>query len=336
MSKWMGVVAAIGLLAVPAMSNAQDMFYAGKSVDLIIGANAGGANDAYARLLARHMPRFIPGSPTIVTRNMGGAGGAVAATYLAGPARQDGSVFGMVTRALLLEPLMSNRKFAFNILDFHWLGSLSKEHTVVIVNGDAPATTFADARMHEVILGAAGAATDGVVYPNLMNQLAGTKFRVVSGYAGSEEMNLAMERREIHGRGGVGWSAVKLGAADKLASAEIKVLVQLGLNKHPDLLDVPTLLDFVTDEISRSVLEVQFTAQEMGRPFLLPPGFPAKRVELFRTAFNKMALDPQFLKDANAIGIEIDLLTGTDMQSMIERTYKLPRSVIDLSRKFRS
>ena len=211
-----------------------------------IGSAPGGANDAYARLLARHMGRHIPGNPTVVAQNVVGAGSLVLANQLFTSARRDGTVFGQLQRTLLLDPLLVNKPFIIKPLEFNWLGSLNRETNVLIVAANTPVKTLDDAKVHEIVMAAEGVETDGVVYPRLVNKFLGTKFRVVPGYDGDANMMLAIDRGEAQGRGGVPWSALKLTSADRLKRGSIRVISQLGMKKHAELAHVPMLLDAVT------------------------------------------------------------------------------------------
>ena len=294
-----------------------------------IGSAAGGANDAYARLLARHMGRHIPGNPTVVAQNVVGAGSLVLANQLFTTQRRDGTIFGQLQRTLLLDPLLVNKPFIIKPLEFNWLGSLNRETNVFIVAANSPVKTLDDAKVHEIIMAAEGVETDGVVYPRLVNKFLGTKFRVVPGYDGDANMMLAIDRGEAQGRGGVPWSALKVTSADRLKRGSIRVIAQLGMKKHAELAGVPMVLDAVTRDIDRKVLEALFARQDMGRPFAIPPGVPADRVEMLRAAFAATTRDPEFLKEANKLNFEIDLMDGKEMQALMNALYAMPRDTVE-------
>ena len=323
---------AVGILTAAPAGAAQPTFE-GKQITMVVGAAAAGTLDAYARLLARHMGRHLPGNPTFVVQNLAGAGGAAAAQLLVSPGVADGTLMGSVTRALTLDPLLTDQQFGFDPLAFNWLGSLNKDFNGVVISNTAPVKTFADVFTTETIVAATSASSDGVVYPNLMNRLLGTRFKVVAGYAGDAEMGLAVERGEAHGRGGVTWSAIKTVSADKLKDGSLKVIVQLGLTENPEWPGVPMLLDSVKDPKHRRIFELIFARQDMGRPFLLPPGVPADLVDLFRTAFTATAKDPQFLAEAQRLSLDINPLGGKEMQDMMVRLYKTPRDIVDETKK---
>ncbi len=309
-----------------------DDFFKGKQVTLMAGSAAGGANDAYARLLSRHLAKHIPGNPTIVFQNVPGAGGAVLANQLYATAPRDGTAIGQVQRTLLLDPLLLDKNFAFKPLEFNWLGSLNRETNVLIMSGDSKVKSIDDAKKTEAILAAEGADTDGVIYPMLINQFLGTKFRVVSGYQGNAAMMLAIERGEVEGRGGVPWSAIKLSSAQKLSDGKIKILLQLNMTPNPELPGVPSLLDLVKSDVHRQVLELLFARQEMGRPFVLPPGVPAERVAMLRKAFVDTTKDPEFLREAEKLKFEVDVMDGEEMQKLMQQLYAKPKEVFDAAK----
>jgi tripartite-type tricarboxylate transporter receptor subunit TctC len=222
-----------------------------------------------------------------------------------------------------------NKPFVIKPLEFNWLGSLNRETNVLIVASSSPVRTLDDAKVHETIMAAEGVETDGVVYPRLINKFLGTKFRVVPGYDGDANMMLAIDRGEAQGRGGVPWSALKLTSADRLRDGKIRVIAQLGKKKHAELANVPMLLDAVTRGIDRKVLEMLFARQDMGRPFVLPPGVPAARVETLRAAFAAATRDPEFLKEADKLKFEIDLMDGNEMQALMGELYATPKDVVE-------
>jgi tripartite-type tricarboxylate transporter receptor subunit TctC len=317
------------LIASVAAAHAQDDFFKGKQVTMQIGSAPGGANDAYARLLARHMGRHIAGNPTVVAQNVVGAGSLVLANQLFNTPRRDGTLFGQLQRTLLLDPLLVNKPFIIKPLEFNWLGSLNRETNVLIVASNSPVKTLDDAKVHEIVLAAEGVETDGVVYPRLINRFLGTKFRVVPGYDGDANMMLAIDRGEAQGRGGVPWSALKLTSAHRLKEGRIRVIAQLGMKKHAELAEVPMLLDAVTRDIDRKVLETLFARQDMGRPFVIPPGVPPERVEALRTAFAATTRDAEFLKEAAKLNFEIDLMDGKEMQALMAELYAMPKDVVE-------
>lgn len=324
---------ALAAVAVAPQAKAQD-FFAGKTINLLSSSSVGGANDAYTRLLARHMGRSIPGNPTIIVQNLPGAGGVTLANQLYMTAPRDGTTIGNLQRTLLLDPLLLDKPFVFKPLEMNWLGSLNRETNLLIVSGTSKVKTLKDATAAEIVLAAAqGGETDGVMYPRIMNKYLGTKFKTVTGYSGDAGMMLAIERGEVDGRGGVPWSAIKLSSADKLKDGRIRIVTQLGLQKSSELPDVPMLLDDIKDPIGRQTLEILFARQDMGRPFVMPQGLPPERVKLLRTAFVATTRDPEFMKEADKAKFDIDVMDGEEMQALMTKIYSLPKDTVEAVKK---
>ena len=325
-------VLATGASLIAGAANADD-FYNGKQVTIIVGSGAGSVNDAYARLLARHLRRHIPGAPNVIIQNLPGASGVTATAQLYNNRPRDGTVIAAIQRTILLEPLLIERNYPYDIMQLNWLGSLNRESNVLIVSGASKLKSFDDALKMEAILAAAAPDSDGVLYPKLMNAFLGTKFKVVPGYEGDAKMMLSIERGETEGRGGVPLGALKLSSADKLRDGRIKILLQLGLQRNAEIPDVPNLLEKVTNPSQRQLLELLFARQEMGRPVVAPPGLPASRVELLRKSLSDTAKDPAYLEDAARMKFEVDFLAGAEMQQMLANIFALPKPVIEESKR---
>src|SRR4051794_29036294 len=291
-------------------------FYRGKQVKIVVGFTAGGSSSLYAQALARHMGKYIPGNPTLIVQHMPGGGGLVAANYIYNNAARDGTEFATTSRTSALEPLLGNQNARFDALKFNWLGSANVENSVCISWHSSPAAKVQDVFEQELIVGGAGPAAQEVMFPKAFNRLLGTKFKIVIGYPGSTEILLAMERGEIHGFCGIGWTFVKLRKSDWLKDKKINVLFQMALRKHPDIPDVPAIQDFAKSGEDRQVIEFLFAPQDMGRPFFAPPGVPAERVQALRDAFAKTFADPKFLEEADKQGIEVQLVRGEDIQQL--------------------
>ena len=335
MRRWaIGVGAALVLWAgVNSAPSVADEFYKGQNLTLMVGSGAGSVNDAYARLLARHLRKHIPGLSNTVVQNVPGASGVTATAQLYNNRPRDGSVIAVVQRTLLLDPLLRDRSYPYDILKLNWLGSLNRESNVLIVSGESKIKTFDDALTTEAILAAAAPDSDGVLYPKLMNLFLGTKFKVVSGYDGDAKMMLSIERGETEGRGGVPLGALKVSSADKLRDGRIRILIQLGLQRNPEIKEIPNLLERITQPAHRQVLEILFARQEMGRPVVAPPGVPEMRMALLHKAMEATARDPEYLADADRMKLEIDFLSGNEMQEMLKRLYALPKSTINESKR---
>jgi len=325
-------LAALALLASAGTGPAQDAladFYKGRQIKISVGFSAGGSSSLYAQSLARHMGKYLPGNPSLVVQHMPGAGGLVAANYVYNNAARDGSEFAITSRTAALEPLLGNQNARFDPLKFNWIGNANIENSVCVAWHTAPVKTVADVFTRELIVGGASSAAQEVMFPRALNKLLGTKFRIVTGYPGSTEILLAMERGETQGFCGIGWTFLKLRKADWLKEKKINILFQMALAKHPEIPDVPAILDFARNSEDRQVLELLFAPQEMGRPFFAPPGIPAERVGALRAAFVQTLKDPAFLEEAEKQGIEVQPVPGEAIHRLLERVYAAPRQVVD-------
>lgn len=302
-------------------------FYRGRNLRMLIGAGIGGGNDTYARFLARHMVRHIPGNPTIVPQNIPGGAGTQAAASLYNVAPRDGSVIAALNRATGFDPLFTGRDYKFDPRQFIWLGSLNKETNLIVAWHTAPVKTVADIFTTEMVLGAASAGADSAVYPRLINALLGAKFRVVTGYDG-EQASLATEKGEVDGRASMPWTTLKTLHPDWVRDKKVNIIVQMALERDPELPDVPNILDFVKDTEDRALFEALFSRQEMGRPFVAPPEVPADRVTALRRAIPDTIGDPIFQAEAQKTGIDIQYVDGEQIERLIHRAYALPPRVL--------
>jgi tripartite-type tricarboxylate transporter receptor subunit TctC len=303
-------------------------FYKGKNVELYIGYSVGGAYDLYARVLARHIGRHIPGNPTIVVKNMEGAGSLRLANWLYRVAPKDGSVFATIGRGTGFDPLLGQQAAQFDATKFTWIGSGNQEVSVCVAFGDrAGVTKFADLQTKEMTVGGTGASADTDQFPKVVNGVLGTKMKVVSGYPGGNDIVLAMERGELQGRCGWSWSSVKSTHGSWIAEKKLNVLVQLALQKHPDLPDVPLVTDLATNDEQRQILKLIFARQVMGRPFLAPPGIPPDRAAALRTAFMDTMKDAAFLADAEKAQLEVNPVAGEELQKLVAEIYKTPPEI---------
>src|SRR5919199_5772069 len=289
--------------AATASAQTPEEFYAGKTVNIVVGFEAGGGYDAYARLLARHMGRYAAGA-NIVVQNRPGAGSLVAANYLFNVAPRDGTAFGIVSSGVLFDPLFGNKAAQFEATEFSWLGSVNREVSTCQVWHTAPIKTFEDARTASIAVGATGAGADSHLFPQTLNAILGTKFKVVSGYPGATSVFLAMERGELEGICGIYWSTLKAQRADWLRQGILRPLVQLALEKHPEYPDVPLVLDFAKTPEERGALELVFAPMALAGPFLGPPGVPADRLAYLRRAFEATLSDADFETEAERLKLE--------------------------------
>ena len=302
-------------------------FYKGKNVELEIGYSVGGGYDLYARTIARHIGRFIPGNPTVVPKNMEGAGSLRLANWLYNAAPKDGTVFGTIGRGTGFDPLLGHKGASFDATKFTWIGSANHEVSVCVAWHTSGIASFEDLMTKELTVGGTGSAADTDQFPKIMNGVLGTKMRIVTGYPGGNDVGLAMERGEVKGRCGWSWSSVKSTHPAWITEKKINVLVQLALTKHPDLPDVPLITDLAKTDEDRQVLKLIFARQVMGRPFLAPPGVPADRVAALRKAFMDMMTDKDFLADAEKAQLEINPVAGDEIEKLVKELYGTPPAI---------
>jgi tripartite-type tricarboxylate transporter receptor subunit TctC len=311
------------LLAAAANAGAQS-----RNVDLYIGYSVGGGYDIYARLLARHMGKHLPGNPTVVPRNMEGAGSLRLANWLYKAAPRDGSAFGTIGRAIAFEPLFGEQSAQFKATEFGWLGSANDEVSVCASWGKTGITRFEDLYAREVFVGGTGGNSDTDTFPKAINSILGTKMKLVTGYPGGNDITLALQRGEVQARCGWSWSSIKTNHAAWVKDGTLKILAQLALEKHPDLQQVPLIMDMVKTPEQRQVLRLVFAGQVMGRPFLAPPGVPAARLAAMRKAFMATMQDPAFLAEAEKIKLEIRPVSGEAVQKLVGEVYASPADVV--------
>ena len=305
-------------------------FYSGKTVRLVIGYTPGGGYDTYGRLLQAHIGKHIPGNPTVIVENMDGAGSLKAANYLFTTAPKDGTVFGTFGRGLPASELLGDTDVAFKSTQFNWMGSMNDEVSVCVVRSDSRAKTFQDAISGPVRIGATGPDDDTGFFPRFLNGLIGTKFELKVGYPGGNDVNLAIERGEVDGRCGFSWSSLVSTRQNWLDQKFITILVQMSLNKHPDIpSSVPLIMDFMTTAEQKQLAEVVFSRQTMGRPFAIPPGVPAERVQALRDAFDKTVKDAAFLEDAKKAKQELNPKGGKEIQTIVEKIFQTPQAQRD-------
>lgn len=312
-------------MAAPCVASAQAAapFYQGKKIELDINSSPGGGYDLYARLLARHLGKHVPGNPTIVPQNMVGASGLRLANWLARGAPRDGTVIGAVSRATAFEPLLGNPAAQYDGTEFSFIGSGNDEVSVCVTWHTSGVATFADALARQVTVGAAGTVGDDTYqFPALLDRMFGAKFTIVRGYPGGNEINLAMEQGEVQGRCGIPWSTVKAARPDWVSDKKVNFLMQFSLAKHPDLPNVPLVTDLAKTDEQRRILKLIFGRQVMGRPFALPPGVPEGRIVELRKAFDATMVDKDYLADAAKMKLEVKPVSGEQIKRLIDDVYK--------------
>jgi tripartite-type tricarboxylate transporter receptor subunit TctC len=322
---------ATAVLSAPA--SAQQPFYQGKQITMVVGSAPSGGYDLYARLLARHWPQVIPGNPNFVVQNMDGAGSLVATNFLANTAPKDGTTIGAVQNHMGFEPLLGmtgpRDNIRFKAQDLNWIGSAAKEVPVVVVWHETPIKTFDDTFKQEVLVGSSGIATADSVYANVLNAILGTKFKIIAGYKSQGELGSAMERGEIAGRAGWFTSSLLSTRSDWVRDNKVRVLVQVALEKHPDFPDVPLALDWAKSAEAKPQLEFSLAWLLMGRPFVAPPGVPADRVKLLRDSFMQALASPGLQEEAKKLKLEISPMTGDEIHALLNKYYQTPPEVIE-------
>src|SRR4051812_19595611 len=303
-------------------------FYAGKTFTIVVGSDVGGGYDTNARLLSRHIGKFIPGNPTVIVQNRPGAGSITAANYIYNTAPKDGTTIGMVQRGIPLFKLTNQPGVQYDPEKYTWIGNMSSEAGVTAVSNTSPVQKTEDLFTKELVVGGSGAGAENETGPRLLNAILGTKFKLVSGYKSQTEALLAMERGEIAGIGTMSWPTLKTNKAEEVKSGKIKVLMQNGLKRDKELPDVPLSIDFAKSEADRQALEFYFTQNTMARPIMAPPGVPADRVAALRAAVIAMGKDQEFRDDAAKIGLDSDPVSGEEVQRVVEKLVKTPPEVV--------
>ncbi len=323
------IAAVLSAAYFPAAAQAPADFFRGKSVTIYVGLSPGGGYDTNARLTGRHLGKYIPGAPTILIRNMPGAGGLVMTNHLANVAPRDGLHLGAPQRGVPFEPLLGNdSKAKFDPRLLNWIGSINADTSVTIVHRRIGIKTWSDLRNREVIIAGTGVGTESVVVPYVLRNLMGLKFKVIAGFPGGSEMNLSMVRGEVDGRGTFSWTSLKPHYKEWVESGEFIVLFQMGLRKHPDLKEIPLITDLAETEDMKRMLRVQFTAFELGRPLFAPEGVPPDRLTALRKAFDETMKDKDLLIEAEKGGMEVNPMSGLEMQDIFKDLYATPRELL--------
>ena len=332
------IVAGACVLSAVSLAAAQEsveQFYKGKQVQIAVGSSPGGGYDTYARLLARHLGDHIPGNPAVVVQNMSGAGSNRAAGYVYSVAPKDGTVAGAIFPGAILQPLLGGPPVQHEPAKFLYLGNANSDVYVCFVRADAPVKEFKDALSTVLIVGASGDGATTRDFPVMLNNLLGAKFKLVMGYPGSREITLAMERGEVQGVCGIGWTGIEILYPEWFAKGTIKPLVQLSVKGHRDLhaRKVPTTLEFARNDDERAVMELIYSQGVFGRPFVLPPGVPMDRVTALRKAFMATFADPRLLAEAKKMNFDIEPMSGEDMQTLVTRLYATPANVVEKAKQ---
>lgn len=319
-----GALAATSL-AVAGGAQAQD-FWAGKQVTYIVGSSTGGGYDNLARLTARHLGRHLPGNPTFVVQNMPAGNSVAAANHIYNVAPKDGSAIALLQRGMLLAHLISSGGIQFDVQKLNWLSNLNSETGLVLVMSTQPHQTAKDLFEKELIVGAS-TGIDPELSPKIYNALLGTKFKIVTGYRGTTEIGLAMERGEVQGIGDWSWSSLKAAKPQWIKENKVRILLQGSLEKDPELPNVASALDFVKNETDRKALELYFSQKTVARPVVAPPGVPAERIADWRKAFSALDKDPAFKAEVEKSRMEVSITSGEAVTKVINMVAGAPENV---------
>ena len=312
-------------LSRPANSAQPAAIFAGKTIYLLIGYAPGGANDVWGRTIAKHLGNHLPGRPRVIVQNAPGAGGLKLMNQLYNLSPKDGTVIGLINRGLPFEPLLGGEGVQFDPLQMNWIGSTDRDTTVCVARKDAPVKTMRDLFGKQLLVGATGSGADTAVYPEFLSQLLGMKFRIINGYQGSKEISLAMERSEVEGLC-VAYDSLQ---RETLArEGRINILFQAALTADARLKQIPVVTELARSDADRQALALFFARVELGRPLVLPPGVPADRVALLREALRQTVDDPAFRADASRQELNLNYMSGEQLQATIAAAYRTPTGVI--------
>ena len=320
-SRCLHMVALASGLALASPAQAEEPFYAGKTITIVVGFGAGGGYDLYARLLSRFLGNHIPGKPTVIVQNMDGAGGVRAANHVYATAPKDGTVIAGVNQGATMFQLLGGKGAQYDPAKFNWLGSMAYSNNTVYVWAGSGIATIADAKSRDVSMAGSGVISDADIYPAVLNALVATRFKVINGYAGTNESNLALERGEVDGRGGGAYSSLVSTRPQWLSEKKINILAQIGFDKEPDLPHVPLLLDLVTNDEDRQIAELVTLPVAIGYNYWLAPEVPAERVRILRTAFAETMKDPELIAEART-------KSGEDLEAMVRKAAAIPKPIL--------
>ena len=338
MNRLFRLLAMFALLGFPS-ALAQDsvaQFYKGRQITVIVGSSAGGGYDIYARLLARHMPKYIPGNPSIIVSNMPGAGSNAAVAHIYNVAPKDGTFIGAPQNSAIMDALFdatlgNARRLRHDATKLIHIGSATTDHYVCIARSDAPIKTFQQALTQEFLIGASQPGTSTRDYPAMLNNTTGAKIKQVSGYPGTREITLAIEKNEVYGLCGFSWSSLNAQKPDWVKSGFIRVIVQEHDKGNPEInkMGVPLAVDFATSPENRKIMELIYSSETFGRPYMLAPDVPADRVVALRKAFMDAMKDPELLAEAQRIGLAIDPISGEDLQKLAADIFATPAPFVE-------
>ena len=307
--------------------------FTGKTVTVLSSFASGGGYDTYARLYAAHAGRHIPGQPTVIVRNMPGAGGLVGANYLYSVAPKDGTMLGVIPQNVATAQLLGSAGVKYDVAAFNWIGRINSNVEVQQIWHSSPVKTIADAKTHPVVVAGTGPDSSSVVFPRILNDMFGTKFKVVSGYEGVSMVTLAMERGEVESVARP-WAITKTVHPDWLSEHKITLLVQYTVERHPELQDIPAVVDLAQNETQRQILSLYASGSDIGRSIVAPPGLSAEIVASTRRAFDQTMQDQGFLDDIKRNDLDFDMISGQRLQDIVKKIQNIDASVIESARQF--
>ena len=314
---------------VHAQAQSLDTFFQAQPFTILVGYPPGAGYDLYARLIASRIGQYLPGKPKVVVQNMPGAGSLTSANHLYNVARQDGSIVGTFSRGVTMLPLIDSTGVRYDSLKFNWVGSPTGEVSLAIAWHESGVNKFEDLRTRGMTSATSGAGSDGSIYGRVLNAILGTKIKTVMGYQGSAQSMLAIERKEVDGATSVSYAAIKTAQREWLVNKKVNLLAQHGLKAHPELKDVPLILDFAKSADDRRVLEMVFARQAIGYPYTAPPNVPADRLDAIRKAFQATLQDPEFLAATAKAGLLVDGMTGQQVQALLGGLYSMPPAIAE-------
>ena len=325
------VAAAVAIGSVSAIAaDAAEQFYRGKTVQVLVGFAPGGGYDLYARTLARYLGKHIPGNPTVITQNMPGAGSMKVMNYLYNAARKDGTFIGTFARGMVFEPLLGHAKgTAFDATKFNWIGSISNEVSVCAFWHTSAVKSWEDMKTKAHKIGGSAAGADSDVFPTVLRKVYNLPMKLVTGYSGGgADINLGMERGEVDGRCGWSYSSMLSQSKALVEGKKINIVIQLALEKHEDLPNVPLIMDLPASPQDKAAMRLITSRQAIARPFTAPPGVPPERVKILRDAFDATMKDPDFIREATRLALEVRPVNGADVDRLIREIYASPPDVV--------
>jgi tripartite-type tricarboxylate transporter receptor subunit TctC len=315
-------------LCLPARAETVESFYKGKTVTIVVSTGVGGVFDLTARTVAKYMPKYIPGKPTMIVKNMPGGGHVLATNFMFNQAAKDGTFIGLVNNGMPLHQVLDGRGVRFDAAKFNWLGSAGLSNLMTVAWSTSGVKTIEDVMTHELVTAATGAGSNGFIYPNAMNLVLGTKFKIVLGYKSSPEADLAMERGEAQARAGFSLSAILQEHPDWITDKKVAVLVQAGAEREQEFPDVPLMHELAKTPEQRRMLSLISSPVSLGRPFFTTPETPPERVAALRDAYAATMKDPDFLTEARALNLDIKPMDWERVTQIVDETINVPAELI--------